>query len=131
MLSQSNILVWDYDIVTQMITLDYSDTALKERMTRDEFLKKRIPPLKYGSVNKSFDRLSAGEEENFSEEWELLSILEDGSQEAQYVMVNGMPLRNNSGKITAYSGLLRDIQTLFSRSIGWSMRQNELYSQTK
>ena len=111
-LNHSKILVWDYDTCTQSIIMDYGDAELKEYITREKFLQKRIPPLDRIYVTRFLDRMQEGKEDEFSLQCRLIFFDADNSKEMHYVVINGMPIRDNSKKIIAYSGLCRDITDL-------------------
>lgn len=111
-LYHSNILIWDYTIATQTIKLDYGDESLQKTISTERFLKERIIPAKQEEVKQFLNSLNEGLKENFSEQWELLPLQGSKESEIRYAIINGMAIRDASGKIIAYSGLRKDVTDL-------------------
>lgn len=108
----SNILMWDFDPSKQIIKLDNGDENSQKMMTIETLLQDRIVHSKQDEVKQFISHLNESSEGNFTTQWELLPLEGSGSSDTRYVIINGMPIRNASGEIIAYSGLRRDITDL-------------------
>ena len=122
--SHSNIMIWEFNIDALTIRMDYGDDALQETLSVEELLQERIVPSKRKEVRLFMKRLSERLEDEFTLQWEMLPLKNSGNENIRYVIINGMPIRDTSGKITAYSGLRRDITDLI-------LTQNRLEHETE
>lgn len=110
--SHSNVMIWEFNIDNRKIQMDYGDESLQETLSIEELLQERIVPSKREEVRLFLGRLVERLEDEFTMQWEMLPLKNSGEKDVRYVVINGMPMRDTSGKITAYSGLRRDITDL-------------------
>ena len=108
----SNILFWEFDVDMRTIRMDYGDESMQEVISTEELLQERIVPAKRDEVRLFLNRMAERLEEEFTLQWEMLPLKDSGNTESRYVIINGMPMRDSSGKIVAYSGLRRDVTDL-------------------
>ena len=108
----SNILMWDYNLSSQTIRLDNGDEGSQRTMPIETLLQNMVVPSQQEKVRQFRNLLEKGLEENFTVQWELLPLEGSEHSDTRHVIVNGMPIRDASGKITAYSGLRRDVTDL-------------------
>ena len=92
--------------------MDYGDESLQETLSIEELLQERIVPSKREEVRLFLDRLVKRLENEFTMQWEILPLKNSGEKDVRYVVINGMPMWDAFGIITAYSGLSRDITDL-------------------
>lgn len=108
----SNILMWNYNLSSQTIKLDNGDEGVQKTMTVETLLHDRVVPSQREEVRQFQNHLEKGLEDSFTVQWELLPLEGSGCSDTRHVIINGMPIRDASGKITAYSGLRRDVTDL-------------------
>ena len=110
--SHSNVMIWEFNINNRKIQMDYGDESLQETLSIEELLQERIVPSKREEVRLFLDRLVKRLENEFTMQWEILPLKNSGEKDVRYVVINGMPMWDAFGIITAYSGLSRDITDL-------------------
>lgn len=110
--NHSNILIWEFDVATRMLRLDFGDESLQEIISVEELLQERIIPSQREEVRLFMERLADRQEENFTLQWEMLPQKNSENKDARYAIINGMPMRDANGKIIAYSGVRRDVTDL-------------------
>ena len=111
-LFHSNILFWEFDVDMRTIRLDNGDDSMQEVIPTERLLEERIVPDKRDEVRLLLNRLAGRLEEEFTSQWEMLPLKDSGNTGSRYVIINGMPMKDSSGKIVAYSGLRRDVTDL-------------------
>lgn len=110
--NHSNILIWEFDVATRMLRLDFGDESLQEIISIEELLQERIIPSQREEVRMFMERLADRQEEDFTLQWEMLPQKNSENKDARYAIINGMPMRDANGRIIAYSGVRRDVTDL-------------------
>ncbi len=110
--NHSNILIWEFDVATRMLRLDFGDESLQEIISIEELLQERIIPSQREEVRLFMERLANRQEEDFTLQWEMLPQKNSENKDARYAIINGMPMRDANGRIIAYSGVRRDVTDL-------------------
>lgn len=122
--NHSNVMIWEFDIAGRKIQMDYGGENRMETLSVEELLQERIVPSRREEVRLFLNRLIERLEDEFTLQWEMLPLKNSGKKEVRYVIINGMPIKDADGKITAYSGLRRDITDLI-------LTQNRLEHETQ
>lgn len=110
--NHSNILIWEFDVATRMLRLDFGDESLQEIISIEELLQERIIPSQREEVRMFMERLADRQEEDFTLQWEMLPQKNSENKDTRYAIINGMPMRDANGRIIAYSGVRRDVTDL-------------------
>lgn len=110
--NHSNVMIWEFDIASRKIQMDYGCEGMAETLSVEELLQKRIIPSKREEVRLFVNRLIERQEGEFTLQWQLNPRKDSKKKGVRYAIINGMPIKDADGKITAYSGLRRDITDL-------------------
>ncbi len=108
-LSSSGILSWDYDLDSKTIKIYSGKETLESHLTLEEYLL-RLDISERDKVRKLFAQMDKGEIGIFSNQRILLPVHAD--TQLRYAIINGIPIKDEKGKVIKYSGLLRDITDL-------------------
>lgn len=108
-LKQSGIQIWSYNIGKQEFTILSASNELYEKMSLSEYIN-RIDESEKETVRALYDKMNKGEEGEFSN-LRKLNYSKSGKGD-MYIIFNGIPIKNDEGKVTSYFGLRRNVTAL-------------------
>jgi PAS domain S-box-containing protein len=108
-LRSSDVQTWSYDIASKTITIFSGVNEEGIKGSLDEYLE-YVDPSERDEVRKLFTHLEKGEFGIFSTKRKLLATATKNQR--SYVVNDGIPVKDNEGKVTGYFGLCRNITDL-------------------
>ncbi len=103
----SEIRSWEYIIDKKMIITSYGSNDEFSRYTRSEYIQ-NVALSDLNETNTIFDAMEARELDTFNSQISVYQG-EGVNKELRYIQLNGAPVRDEGGKVIAYTGLRRDI----------------------
>jgi signal transduction histidine kinase/ABC-type amino acid transport substrate-binding protein/PAS domain-containing protein len=109
-LRSSNVQTWNYNIKEQEIVVMSGFNENDIKITPETYINQYVDESEREKVKELFQQLNKGELETFSTQRKVLATASKNTP--SYVVNDGIPLKDEKGKIIGYFGMCRDITSL-------------------